>query len=467
LNLPTMKTKLLFTAAALLSASLLECVAQTAMPHRFDGITSLPDHTVSLSGIAAREDQTLGTARNASTRCAQGELLVKWKEGPDSPAATLGNAQIGSTVQRNFHEIGWQQVKLPCGLSVQEAITRYRALGSVSAVEPNYAVAPILPPRRDATDPLAGVGSTGVPPSVEDRPPGSTEQLPTPRSALRTEQSAASAPTPIIPNDPKFSAQWDLKKIGMPNAWAITTGSSNVVVAIIDTGVDYNHEDLAANMWRNPGETGLDANGNDKATNGIDDDGDGYVDDVYGIDTVDHDSDPMDLGYTLLGNPEPNYHGTHCAGIIGAVGNNGKGVAGINWSVQIMALRVSGGDESIGNSHAFVGDVVEAFNYLIQQRRRGVNIRVTSNSYSGYASQASTLAVRDAINIAGTEGILTVCSAGNDGISTDSFSNAPSAFDSPYVISVAASDSNDGMPSKPGCSSGSVGESRTSSGNAQ
>jgi subtilisin family serine protease len=240
----------------------------------------------------------------------------------------MGNARIGNTVQRNFHEIGWQQVKLPCGLSVQEAITRYRALGSVSAVEPNYAVAPILPPRRDATDPLAGVGSTGVPPSVEDRPPGSTEQLPTPRSALRTEQSAASAPTPIIPNDPKFSAQWDLKKIGMPNAWAITTGSSNVVVAIIDTGVDYNHEDLAANMWRNPGETGLDANGNDKATNGIDDDGDGYVDDVYGIDTVDHDSDPMDLGYTLLGNPEPNYHGTHCAGIIGAVGNNGKGGCG-------------------------------------------------------------------------------------------------------------------------------------------
>src|SRR5258708_27429072 len=117
---------------------------------------------------------------------------------------------------------------------------------------------------------------------------------------------------------PKSNAQWDLKKIGMTNAWAITTGSSNVVIAILDTGVDYNHEDLAANMWRNPGETGLDANGNDKATNGIDDDGDGYVDDVYWIDTVDHDSDPMDLGFT----PVPAYHGTACSGIIGAEGNN-------------------------------------------------------------------------------------------------------------------------------------------------
>src|SRR5258708_38453182 len=110
---------------------------------------------------------------------------------------------------------------------------------------------------------------------------------------------------------PKSNAQWDLKKIGMTNAWAITTGSSNVVVAIIDTGVDYNHEDLAANMWRNPGETGFDANGNDKATNGIDDDGDGYVDDVFGIDALNHTGDPMDAGFTLPpGQTTPDFHGT-------------------------------------------------------------------------------------------------------------------------------------------------------------
>src|SRR6185503_20805394 len=99
------------------------------------------------------------------------------------------------------------------------------------------------------------------------------------------------------PNDPKFNAQWDMKKIGMTNAWAITTGSSNVVVAVIDTGVDYDHEDLAANMWRNPGETGVDANGNDKATNGIDDDGNGYVDDVHGANVTDGTGDSMPVPY--------------------------------------------------------------------------------------------------------------------------------------------------------------------------
>ena len=93
--------------------------------------------------------------------------------------------------------------------------------------------------------------------------------------------------------------------------------------------------------------------------------------------------------------------------VIGAVGNNGKGVAGINWSVQIMAIRFFGGDQSIGNVHEWTGDVLEAFNYLIQQRGRGVNIRVTNNSYYDWGNQASTLAVSDAINIAGTEGILT------------------------------------------------------------
>ncbi len=135
------------------------------------------------SGIAAREDQTLRTAPSVTTKCAPGELLVKWKEGPDSPAATLGNAQIGSTVQRNFHEIGWQQVKLPSELSLQEGIARYRALGSVSAVEPNYTVAPILPPRREATEPVAGVGNTGVSPSAEDGASGSTDPLRIPHSA--------------------------------------------------------------------------------------------------------------------------------------------------------------------------------------------------------------------------------------------------------------------------------------------
>jgi hypothetical protein len=118
------------------------------------------------------------------------------------PGCHTGERPDGSSVQRNFLEIGWQQVKLPCELTLQEAVPSYRALGSVSAAEPNYAVAPILPSRRDASDPIAGLGNIVVPPSVEDGAPGSTEQLPTRHSAVRT----ASAPTPITPNDPKFNA---------------------------------------------------------------------------------------------------------------------------------------------------------------------------------------------------------------------------------------------------------------------
>ena len=111
-----------------------------------------------------------------------------------------------------------------------------------------------------------------------------------------------------------------LLKIQAPAAWSISTGSAEVVVANLDTGVNYNHPDLAANMWRNPGEI---------AGNGIDDDANGYVDDVYGIDTENDDSDPMD----------DHGHGTHTAGTIGAVGNNGIGVVGVNWNVRILPCK--------------------------------------------------------------------------------------------------------------------------------
>jgi hypothetical protein len=139
---------------------------------------------------------------------------------------------------------------------------------------------------------------------------------------------------PVIPNDTKFSQQWNLRRIGATNAWATTTGSADVVVAIVGDGVNYNHEDLRENMWRNPGETGLGANGNDKASNGIDDDGNGYVDDVYGIDTGNHDSDPT--------GPPGARSGTGCASIIGAVATNGKGMAGVNWRVWFTFDLTSG-----------------------------------------------------------------------------------------------------------------------------
>src|SRR4029078_3045345 len=133
------------------------------------------------------------------------------------------------------------------------------------------------------------------------------------------------------PNDPSFGLQYSLNNPGQsggladadldaPEAWDITTGDHDTIVAVIDPGVDYTHPDLAANIWTNPGEI---------PGNNFDDDHNGYVDDVHGWDFATNDNDPMD----------DHYHGTHCAGTIGAVGDNGLGVAGVNWTVRIAARK--------------------------------------------------------------------------------------------------------------------------------
>ena len=147
-------------------------------------------------------------------------------------------------------------------------------------------------------------------------------------------------------------------------AWDISTGSSQTVVAVIDTGVDYNHPDLRDNMWVNPGEI---------ANNGIDDDGNGYIDDVHGIApavAVDN-GDPMDL----------HSHGTHVAGTIGAVGNNDRGVVGVNWDVSIMAVNI--GEGPLGFTDAAV---IAGITYVTMMKEQyGVNVVVSNNSWGGGA----------------------------------------------------------------------------------
>jgi thermitase len=326
-----------------------------------------------------------------------GELLVKFRGGPRSPGANLAHTRIGAKVLHTFEGIGWQRVELPSGMSVADGLAHYQALDTVVAAEPNHVI------HRMGVKVEAPIEASGVTETVPD------EVL-------------------TLPNDPKFTNQLSLQKISMPGAWSIATGSTNVVVAVIDSGVDYTHEDLAANMWRNPGETGLDENGNDKATNGIDDDGNGYVDDVYGIDAAYHDSDPMD------DDVETDGHGTRCAGIIGAVGNNGIGIAGINWATQIMALKIF---KSTGNSQT--SWVLECYEYIIQMKKRGVNIRVTNNSYGDPSDEG----FKDAIDAAGNLGILNVCAAGNDGGNNDSAGFYPAGYDSPSVLAVAAATASD------------------------
>ena len=192
-----------------------------------------------------------------------------------------------------------------------------------------------------------------------------------------------------------------------------------MVVGVIDTGIDYKHEDLAANIWINPGEI---------PDNGIDDDNNGYVDDIHGINSITGSGDPMD----------DHYHGTHCAGIIGAVGDNGKGITGVNWTVKIIGIKfVSGG-------FGLDSDAVESINYAVGLRNRGVNIRVLSNSWGGGGYSQSLL---DAINQANTSGILFVAAAGNNSSDNDASLFYPASYDTLNVLAVASTDHNDNLSS--------------------
>jgi subtilisin family serine protease len=235
------------------------------------------------------------------------------------------------------------------------------------------------------------------------------------------------------PNDSAFAQLWGMNNIGQtsgtvdadidaPEAWNICTGSKNVLVGIIDTGIDESHPDLAANMWTNPGETGLDANGNSKATNGLDDDGNGYIDDVHGWDFVNEDNNPHD----------DHYHGTHCAGTIGGVGNNGIGVAGVCWNVSMVGLKFLNASGSGATS-----DAVEAQLYANQ-----IGCDITSNSWGG---GGYSQALKDAIDAGGAKGELFVAAAGNYGTNNDSISQYPSNYDSSNIIAVAATDKTDAL----------------------
>lgn len=237
------------------------------------------------------------------------------------------------------------------------------------------------------------------------------------------------------PNDTRFGSMWGLNNSGQsiqgvtgvadadidaPEAWAITTGSRNVVVGVIDTGVDYNHPDLLANIWTNPGEI---------AGNNVDDDSNGYVDDVHGYDFANNDADPFD----------DNGHGTHAAGTIAASGNNGTGSTGVSWSSQIMALKFLDATGSGSLSAA-----VSALNYATMMKNRGVNVVLTSNSWGGGGySQALFNAIQSSANA----NMLFVAAAGNESNNNDTNLSYPASYNLPNVISVAATDNRDGLAS--------------------
>lgn len=222
------------------------------------------------------------------------------------------------------------------------------------------------------------------------------------------------------PNDPQFSSMWGLSRIAAPAAWELSTGTEQVVVAVIDTGIDYRHEDLAANVWSNPAEI---------PGNHLDDDHNGYIDDIHGISTIDDGGDPFD----------DNGHGTHVSGTIGALGNNARGVVGINWNVRIVAIKFL---DSYGSGS--LSDAVEGIEYMISLKQAGVNLRVSNNSWGGGGFSPS---LEQAIARARDAGIIFVAAAGNESSNTDEYPSYPSNYDVDNVVSVAATGSGDTLAS--------------------
>ncbi|MDQ4064983.1 MAG: S8 family serine peptidase [Actinomycetota bacterium] len=219
----------------------------------------------------------------------------------------------------------------------------------------------------------------------------------------------------IVPADPVWTSLWGMQRVNAPAAWSTTTGARDVVVGVVDSGVDYRHEDLAGSIWVNP---------NEDPSTPHDDDRNGWINDIHGVDCANDDGDPMD----------DNGHGTHVAGTIGATGNNSKGVAGVAWNVRIMALKFLGAD-----NRGWMSDAVQCMYYALDN-----GAHITNHSwYGGDWFQP----LYDVIAEAGKRNHLVIACAGNEGTDLDRRAFYPAAFDLDNAISVAATDRNDALAS--------------------
>lgn len=328
-----------------------------------------PPVTNAVMTAAAPSEETKTAAPAAAPEVVPGEFLVGLSSKQYLASVKAQIETAGMQVQRTYKSIPAMHVKLAEGDNESLRLQSISAMANVRYVEPNYKLIPAAIPDDPSFGELWGLNNTGQSGGTDDA------------------------------------------DIDAAEAWDVKTGG-NVVVAVIDSGLDYSHPDLAANMWVNPGET---------AGNGIDDDNNGYVDDVNGYDFGAGDNDTID---DVIG------HGTHCSGTIGAVGNNGEGICGVSWNVKLMACKIA--DAAGGLSSAAA---IEAIEYAVKH-----GARVSNNSWGG---TGFSQALYDAVRAAGEQDHLFVAAAGNSADDNDQIPHYPSSFDLDNVIAVAATDRND------------------------
>jgi thermitase len=351
-------------------------------------ITVVLGSTISTEPALSQPDE----ATSKGLPFAPGRILVKLDDSAPAGGLALVNRENDASVENRIPGSGVSVVDLPEDLSVAEAVKAYENSPQVEYAEPDYKV-----------EPAGGVSA---------------------------------------PDDPLFPDMYDLRNTGQtggtpgadidaPEAWGVTTGSPDVVVAVIDTGVDINHPDLKDNIWTNPGEI---------PNNGIDDDNNGYVDDVHGWDFADDDASVFDSA-------SDDRHGTHVSGTIAAEGDNGKGVAGVTWHTTVMPLKF------ISLGKGYISDAAEALRYAVDN---GATISNNSYGYYDYCSGCFSQTLRDAVDYAAGKGHLVVAAAmngGSDGVGDDNDQNPvyPASYDGinngANVISVAASDQCDALTS--------------------